>query len=392
MSQANSALESKSAPDTKSAAEAKPAQAAAPAAAAAPRKRGGLRFVLLLLIPGIAAGGGFYAWLNGGRYISTDNAYVGAQKVLITPEVSGKVTDIAVREGQHVAVGDALFTVDPEPYRIAVQQARAKLAQTETEFATLKATLASVDKLIVNARQTVALREADAGRKTELLGNRSGSRADVDNAEINATASRSQLEQLEQQKAAALNQLQGQPDLPLVAYPPHMDAQAALDRARRDLDNTLLKAPIAGTATQVTAIQMGRYLSAGTPVFSIVSDADAWIDANPKETDLTYMKLGQDVTITVDAYPDRVWHGRVAAISPGTGAQFAILPPQNASGNWVKVVQRVPVRIEFAPGEDTRELRAGMSTNVEIDTRRERSLASLLGLFATARPAGSASR
>ena len=378
MSEATSPSEAKAAP-------------AAPAPAA-PKKRSGLRFLLLLVIPAVAAGGGLYAWLNGGRYIATDNAYVGAQKVLITPEVSGKVTNIAVKEGQHVAIGDALFTVDPEPYRIAVQQARARLAQTETEFANLKATLASVDKLIINARQTLALREADAGRKTELLGNRSGSRADVDNAEIGVTAARSQVEQLEQQKAASLNQLHGQPDLPLIAYPPYMDAQAALDRSRRDLDNTLLKAPIAGTATQVTAIQMGRYLSAGTPVFSIVSDADTWIDANPKETDLTYMKVGQEVTITVDAYPDRVWHGRVLAISPGTGAQFAILPPQNASGNWVKVVQRVPVRIEFAPGEDTRDLRAGMSTNVEIDTHRERSLASLLGLFATARPAASASR
>lgn len=376
--------------DAKSSPEAKP-QPAAPAPGPV-KKRRGLRFVLLLVVPAIAAGAGLFAWLNGGRYITTDNAYVGAQKVLITPEVSGKVTDISVREGQHVSVGDALFTVDPEPYRIAVQQARARLAQTETEFATLKATIASVDKLIVNARQTLALREADAGRKTELLGNRSGSRADVDNAEIGATAARSQVEQLEQQRLTALNQLKGQSDLPLVAFPPYMDAQAALDRARRDLDNTLLRAPIAGTATQVTSIQMGRYLSAGTPVFSIVSDADPWIDANPKETDLTYMKVGQDVTITVDAYPDRVWHGRVAAISPGTGAQFAILPPQNASGNWVKVVQRVPVRIEFAPGEDTHDLRAGMSTNVEIDTKRERSLASLMGLFATARPTASAAR
>ena len=160
-----------------------------------------------------------------------------------------------------------------------------------------------------------------------------------------------------------------------------MQAQAALDSANRDLTNTVLKAPIAGTATQVNSIQMGRYLAAGTPIFSIIDDQHPWIDANPKETDLTYVRRGQPVTISVDAYPSRVWHGFVGAISPGTGAQFAILPPENASGNWVKVVQRVPLRIEFDPGEDTKDLRAGMSTYVEVDTGRQRSFASLLGSF-----------
>jgi membrane fusion protein (multidrug efflux system) len=146
-----------------------------------------------------------------------------------------------------------------------------------------------------------------------------------------------------------------------------------------------VRAPLDGIATQVPSIQLGRYVSAGTPVFSVVDDNGQWVDANPKETDVTYLRIGQPATVVGDAFPDKTFRGRLAAVSPGTGAQFAILPPQNASGNWVKVVQRLPVRIEFAPGQDLQLLRAGMSATVEIDTGRSRSLAGLLGLTATAK-------
>jgi membrane fusion protein, multidrug efflux system len=159
---------------------------------------------------------------------------------------------------------------------------------------------------------------------------------------------------------------------------------AALDRARRDLANTTLRAPIAGVATQVTSIQMGRYLMAGAAVFSIIDSANVWVEANPKETDLTFVRPGQAVAITIDAFPSRHWTGVVAAISPGTGAQFSILPPQNAAGNWIKIVQRVPVRIEFSPGQDVRRLRAGMSAVIEIDTGRVGRIASLFGSSAVA--------
>jgi membrane fusion protein (multidrug efflux system) len=159
-----------------------------------------------------------------------------------------------------------------------------------------------------------------------------------------------------------------------------MQASAVLDQARRDLDHTVLKAPIAGTATQVDNIQPGRFVAAGSPVLSVIDDSNPWVDANPKETDITYLRAGEKAEITVDAFPDRVFHGTVSAVSPGTGSQFAILPPQNASGNWIKVVQRVPVRIIFDAGEDVSNLRAGMSANVEIDTGRQRTITSLLGL------------
>lgn len=353
-----------------------PPAAAAPAPAptgpaAKPARRSRLRAILFLLVPVLAVAGGGALWLRGGRFVSTDNAYVGAQKVLVTPEVSGRVTRIAVQEGQRVKVGDDLFEIDPAPYRIAVEQAEAKIAQVRTDLGTLKTTLHSLDRQIELAQQALQLRQADVSRKSELLGNRSGSRADVDAAELTVAAARTQLELLQQQRATALNQLRGNPDLPVEEYPPFMEASAALDKAHRDLSLTKLTAPIEGTATQVSSIQMGRYLASGAAVFSIVADDKPWVDANPKETDLTYVKAGQEATITVDAYPDRVWHGRVASISPGTGAQFSILPAQNASGNWVKVVQRVPVRIEIDPAEAARAawLRAGLSVTAEVDTR-----------------------
>jgi membrane fusion protein (multidrug efflux system) len=276
-------------------------------------------------------------------------------------------------------VGDVLFTIDPVPYRIAVEQARAKLAQAKVDYDNLRSNYDSLTQQVAVARQTLALRQADLERKSALLGRNAGSRMDVDNSAIAVASARTQLEQLEQQLAGIKNQLLGRPDLPFAEYPPGLQAQAALDSANRDLSNTVVKEPIAGTATQVNSIQMGRYLAAGTPVFSIIDDRHPWIDANPKETDLTYVRQGQPVIISVDAYPGKVWHGVVGAISPGTGAQFSILPPENASGNWVKVVQRVPLRIEFDAGDDVSGLRAGMSTYVEVDTGRQRTLATLLG-------------
>ncbi|HXW19202.1 MAG TPA: HlyD family secretion protein [Roseiarcus sp.] len=193
---------------------------------------------------------------------------------------------------------------------------------------------------------------------------------------------------VEQQQQSAAVQLSGDPNAPLEKFPAYIQASAQLDEAERNLRNTEVAAPIAGVATQVPQIQLGRVAQAGTPVFSIINDRDLWIDANPKESELTYVHTGLPVSISVDTFPGRVWRGKVGAIAPGTGAQFAILPPQNASGNWVKVVQRVPLRVEFDPDQDTRDLRAGMSTVIEIDTGRRRSLASLWSDLVGANDAG----
>jgi len=343
-----------------------------------------LRMTLLVLVPALVALMALSFYLFGGRYVSTDNAYIGAQKVLITPEVSGKVVRIAVSEGQLLKPGDELFAIDAEPYRLAAQEAEARLVRAQSDVASLKANLASVTRQAELSREGLAAAQADFDRKTQLVGNRISSPSDLDRSRAALVVAKAQLEQLEQQERTLRIQLLGDPDLAIEKYPQFVEATVALDRAKRDLANTVLRAPIAGVATQVASIQMGRYLTAGTAVFSVISSDALWIDANPKETDLAHVRRGQPVTITIDAFPGRLWNGTVGAISPGTGAQFAILPPQNAAGNWIKIVQRVPMRIEFAPEQDLRRLRAGMSATVEIDTGRRGRIARLFGASAVA--------
>jgi len=364
-------------------------EAAAPPAVAQPRtSRKRLRLILLAVIPLIAVAGGLYFYLMSGRYISTDNAYIGAQKVLITPDISGKIAKVTVTEGQRINAGDALIEIDPEPFRITVAMTQARLDSVKIDFDNLKANLASTTRRITLARETIDLKQRDFERKNTLLTNRTGSQVDVDNSQTAVVAAKTQREMLEQQEQGFRNQLLGNADLPIEKYPPHAQAAAALDQAKRDLDHTVLRAPIAGMATQVSSIQMGRYVAAGTPVFSLIDDTKPWIDANPKETDITHLRIGQPVSISVDTFPGRTFRGVVAAVSPGTGAQFAILPPQNASGNWVKVVQRVPIRIEFSNNEDVRELRSGMSVTVDIDTGRQNTVLALLGLTSKAAEPG----
>jgi membrane fusion protein, multidrug efflux system len=181
-----------------------------------------------------------------------------------------------------------------------------------------------------------------------------------------------QAEYAAQQRETTLDQLLGNPDLPLEQFPEYAQAKAALDNAQRDFDHSIVRAPMSGTATQVDNIQLGRFVAAGTPVLSVIDDQALWVDANPKETDITYLRVGQKASLDIDSFPDHTFTGTVVAVSPGTGAQFSILPPQNATGNWVKVVQRVPVRIAFDKNEDTQLLRSGMSVNVEIDTGHSR--------------------
>ena len=363
-------------PDDKLEAKQRPAEApAAEAPKEAPRPRDGrkrLRMMLLIVLPLIALLGGTIFYLMGGRYISTDNAYIGAQKVLITPDISGRIVHVAVREGQHVSPGDELFTLDPEPFRLAVQQAQAKLDTARTDYAKAKTSLKSLIELADLADKNVVLKQRDVERKSTLLKTQAGSQADLDTAAAGLVTAQLQAQFTKQQRDSTLAQLLDNPDLPLEQFPEYAQAKAALDDAVRNLDHTVIRAPMSGTATQVDNIQLGRFLAAGSPVLSVVDDQAPWVDANPKETDITYLRVGQKATLDGDSFPDHTFTGTVVAVSPGTGAQFSILPPQNATGNWVKVVQRVPVRIAFDKDEDTRLLRAGMSVNVEIDTGHSR--------------------
>ncbi len=360
------APEAKSRPDEQTTSQ-------APAPAAPPKKqRRSLRMVLLVVLPLIALVGGTAFYLTGGRYISTDNAYVGAQKVLITPDVSGKIIHIAVREGQHVKPGDELFKLDPEPYKLALQQAEAKLATARANYDKLTTTFKSLTTLVDLAHKNVALKRADVERKQKLVRSQAGSRADLDTSAAGLVTAQLQAQFAQQQHDTTLSQLLGNPNLPLAQFPEYAQAKAAVDDAKRNLAHTVIRAPISGTATQVDNIQLGRFIAAGSPVFSVIDDQAPWVEANPKETEITYLRVGQKATIDVDSFPDHVFKGTVQSVSPGTGAQFSILPAQNASGNWVKVVQRVPVRIVFDKDEDTHLLRSGMSVTVNIDTHHSR--------------------
>lgn len=352
-----------------------------------PRRRW-LRRLLLLGVPMVAIAAGTWIYLSGGRYISTDNAYVAAQKVLVTPEISGTVDAIRVREGQHIKTGDVLFSFDRKPYELALEQAKADLATAANSYAGLKTALAGFDSQIALAEDTVALRQAELDRKMALLANRVAAASDVDSDRVNLQGAKSALVALQQNQRDVLSQLGGSADTPLESFAPWQAAKANVDQAQWNLDQTVVRAAFDGIATQVANIQMGRYLAAGTPVFAIVSGNDIWVDANPKETDITWLLPDQNVTVTVDAFPNAPLNGHVDSISPGTGSQFSLIPAQNAAGNWVKVVQRVPVRITFDAGQDTSKLRAGMSATVAIDTHRVRTLAGLLGLEAVAQTVG----
>jgi membrane fusion protein (multidrug efflux system) len=344
------------------------------------RARDRRRTLLLVVIPIIALVAGVVFYLSGGRYATTDDAYVGAQKVLITPDISGKIDKIMVKEGQRVKAGDELFEIDPVPFRLAVQQAKANLDQTRTNYDNLRANIKIYTQMVDLAQKGVEFKQRDVERKNSLVKSNAGSQLDLDTAATALVTTQAQVQYLKQQLSTARNQLLGNPDLPVEQFPPYAEAKAKLDEAQRNLDHTVLRAPIGGTATQVEQIQLGRFVPAGTPVFSIIDDGAPWIDANLKESDLTYVAVGQPVTMEVDAFPGHTFKGTVGSLSPGTGAQFAILPPQNATGNFVKVVQRVPVRIYFDKHDAAvRKLKAGMSTYVWIDTGHKRSLAGLLG-------------
>ena len=338
------------------------------------------RFLLLVVLPILAVIGGLVFYLNGGRYVTTDDAYVGAQKVLITPDISGKIDKVVVKEGQHVNQGDVLFEIDPVPFQLAVDQTKAQLEQAKTTYDNLVANVKIYGQMLDLAQQGIDLKQRDVDRKQALVKSNVGSQLDLDNSATGLVTAGAQAQFVKQQLSNAKAQLLGNPDLPLEQFPPYAQAKAALGMAERNLDHSVLRAPMAGIATQVEQIQLGRFVAAGTPVFSIIDVANPWVDANPKESDFTYVAVGQAVTLDVDAFPNHVFKGYVGSLSPGTGAQFAILPPQNATGNFVKVVQRVPVRIYFDRDDKfVQKLKAGMSVYATIDTNHRRSLAALLG-------------
>jgi membrane fusion protein (multidrug efflux system) len=339
------------------------------------------RTLLLVVLPLFALIGGFVFYLNGGRYVTTDDAYVGAQKVLITPDISGKIEKVVVHEGQRVNQGDVLLEIDPIPFRLAVQQAKAALAQANTTYDNLRANIKIYDQMSDLMQRASDLKQRDVDRKSTLAKSSFGSQLDLDNASAALVTAEAEHAFVRQQLSSAKTQLLGNTDLPLDQFPPYYQAKAALAQAERNLDHTEMRAPMDGIATQVDQIQLGRFIVAGTPMFSVIDTSKPWVDANLKESDFTYVTEGETVDIDVDAFPNHAFKGTIGSLSPGTGAQFSILPPQNATGNFVKVVQRVPVRIYFDSHDKyVQKLKAGMSAYTTIDTGHRRSLGALLGV------------
>ena len=346
----------------------------------APRRRLTLRTLSMAGGIAIVAVASAVAWLHGGRYASTDDAYVGAAKLMVSTDVSGIVTSVEVHEGQLVKAGDVLFCVDPRQFQIALDNAKANLAQAALTIEAMKQDYKRMLSDIAAEQAQVALDQATFDRYAALERSDSISKAKYDKARFTLAADQGKLESLKQQAQVQLARLGGNPEIPVAEHPQYLQAKAQVDEAERQLDHLVVRAPFDGRVTQVDSLQPGTYLVSQTAALTntgavgLVSTDKVWVDANMKETDLTYVKVGDHVDVSVDTYPGRTWSGTVESISPASGSQFSILPAQNSSGNWVKVVQRIPVRIRVDRKPNDPVLRAGMSVNVDIDTGHRRSL------------------
>lgn len=329
------------------------------------------RRLLLIGGPVVIAVVALIAYLFSGRYVSTDDAYIQAATVNISTEVSGRIAQINVRDNQHVHKGDVLFTLDTPAFNIAVADAKAQLAAALLKVPTLQAAYRQrlADQTAAESSLDFARREL--ARQTQLEAQGISSRAQLDQAKNNFQSAEQQLAAAQQQTASALAELSGNPNATPESLPVVKQAQAALDHANLQLSYTVVHAPMDGIVAKVEQIQVGDHVNAATPLFALVSGTNLWVEANFKETDLTYMRAGQSATFSVDAYPGRTFTGRVLSTSPGTGSSFSLLPPENASGNWVKVVQRLPVRLSIDDNSGV-PLAAGMSVEVSVDTEHRR--------------------
>lgn len=337
-----------------------------------------LRPVLLIVVPCLAVALAGFVWLMGGRYVATENAYVKADIAQISSEIAGRIVEVKVRDHDTVRAGDTLIRLDPEPFTVAVAQAQAELDASRTEVATLLASWNEARSELQEADSKSTYWEAQVIRQAQLAGRGIVSSTKLEEVEINAIAARDRVAVMRQKVSRVAAQLGGQPERPVDDHPLVREKRAALDRAMLDLSRTTIRASLSGTAVNVK-LQPGEQIRMATPLFALVSDARPWVEANFKETELTHVRPGHRATVSLDIYPGIEWSAEIESISPATGAEFAVLPPQNASGNWVKVVQRLPVRVRLLPRPDEPPLRAGMTARVSVDTERQRRLSHLFG-------------
>jgi len=341
---------------------------------------------MLVAVPIAAVLCGLMLWLWGGRYVATENAYVKADIAQISAEIAGRVNDVLVQDHAEVRAGDVLLTLDREPFRVAHAKAEAELDATRAQVSTLVATWHEAKSELQEAVSKVAYWTAQLARQKTLQERGIVASSKYEEIESNAIAAEDRATVMRKKIERMAAQLGGNPERPIDQHPMVREKQAERERAELDLARTIIRAPVDGTAVNVK-LQKGEQIKVATVLFALVTNTRPWVEANFKETELTHVRKGLTATVELDTYPGVVWQAEVESISPATGAEFALLPPQNASGNWVKVVQRLPVRLRLIqqPGEPP--LRAGMTASVRVDTGRERSLSSLLGswkAFATA--------
>jgi membrane fusion protein, multidrug efflux system len=358
--------------------ETQPAAAARPVEAPSGKREFGrkrlTRWTLFGLLPVALIVGGYF-YFSGGKIMSTDDAYVDADKVGISTDVAGLVHDVDVTDNQHVTAGQILYRLDPRQFQIALDNAKASLAQTALSVDAMKQDYKHMLSDAAAQQAQVDLDQSNYNRENMLLHSGTVSQAVFDQAQYTLLNDKSKLESLRQQAQTQLARLGGNADIDSTQHPQYLQVQAQVQEAQRQLDHTVIKAPFAGTVTNVPSIAPGKYLAASTTAFYLVDTDQLWVSANPKETELTYVKPGQPVTVTVDTYPDAVWHGTVQSISPAASQEFSLLPAQNTSGNWVKVVQRVPMRVRVDTSDQKLPpLRAGMSVEVSVDTGHARGL------------------
>ena len=334
------------------------------------------RMLLMVLVPVSAVTAVSLSYLRGGRVVETDNAYVKADKVPVSAEVGGVIREVMVKENQSVAAGQVLLQLDTAPFEVAVASAEARLAQARTDLAAMKASYREKQAQITLARTRHDFAVRDEQRQADLAAKRFISASRFDDAKQNADLAAQQITALEQDLKRVAEALGGSIDSPVEQHPSYRAAMAEVSQARLDLARTKVHASLPGIVSRVP--RPGQHIGAGATALALVVGGDLWVEANFTETDLTYVRPGQPVAIHIDTFPEHRWKGTVDSLSPATGSEFSVIPAQNASGNWVKIAQRVPVRIKLEGGDDMPALRAGMSTKVEIDTGHVRRLADLL--------------
>jgi len=342
------------------------------------------RVFLLVVVPVVAIAAGLAIYARGGRHAETDNAYVKAKVIAVSAEVAGRVVEVSVRDNEEVKAGALLFRVDVAPIEVAIQRAEAQMAVVRTELDALRGEYRIALAEGLEAEERIRFLERQLERQ-ERLKERGMSREDqYDEARHNLETARRRLSTVRERAVRVLSALGGDAKLPAERHPRFQEALAAREAARLDLARAQVRAPAAGVVSNMR-LQPGEHVQRGTPVFSLVEGGAPWIEANYKETQLAHMRVGQTATVEADAYPGVQWRAKVTAIAPATGAEFAVLPPQNATGNWVKVVQRVPVILHIEKDARQPPLRAGMTVTVSVDTGHQRDLPAVVrAIFAPA--------